>query len=115
MRSSDFSIDFGYTKSEWKIPFRIQGRTVSLKNDITFRINFTIRDTETIQRKIDDEATVTQGNLNLQLRPTISYIINERLNIQAFFERTINEPRVSNSFKRASTAAGVQVRFSLSQ
>ncbi len=115
MRSNDFSIDFGYTKSDWKIPFRVQGRTVTLKNDITFRMNFTIRDTESIQRKIEEEATVTQGNINIQLRPTISYIVNDRLNIQAFFERTINEPRVSSSFKRASTAAGIQVRFSLSQ
>ena len=115
MRSNDFSIDFGYTKSDWKIPFRVQGRTVSLKNDITFRLNFTIRDTESIQRKIEEEATVTQGNINFQLRPTVSYVVNEKLNIQAFVERTINEPRVSNSFKRASTAAGIQVRFSLSQ
>jgi cell surface protein SprA len=115
MKSNDFSIDFGYTKSNWKIPFRIQGRTVSLKNDITFRVNFTIRDTESFQRRIEEDPTVTQGNINFQLRPTISYIVNEKLNIQAFFERTINEPRVSNSFKRASTAAGIQVRFSLSQ
>ena len=115
MRSNDFSIDFGWTKSDWKIPFRVQGRTVTLKNDITFRMNFTIRDTETIQRRIEEDPTVTQGNINFQLRPTISYIVNERLNIQAFFERTINEPRVTNSFKRASTAAGVQLRFSLSQ
>jgi len=115
MRSNDFSIDFGYTKSNWKIPFRIQGRTVSLKNDITFRVNFTIRDTESFQRRIEEDATVTQGNINFQLRPTISYIVNEKLNVQAFFERTINEPRVSNSFRRASTAAGIQVRFSLSQ
>ncbi len=115
MRSNDFSIDFGYTKSEWRIPFRVQGRTVTLKNDITFRLNFTIRDTESIQRKIDEDATITEGNINFQLRPTISYIVNERLNVQAFFERTINEPQVSNSFDRASTTGGIQIRFSLSQ
>ncbi|MEQ9426448.1 MAG: cell surface protein SprA [Cyclobacteriaceae bacterium] len=115
MRSQDISFDFGFTKSDWKWPFRIQGRTMTVENDITYRMNFTIRDTESIQRKIGEEATVTQGNINIQLRPTISYMVNEKLNIQAFFERTINEPRVSNSFRRSNTSAGIQVRFSLSQ
>ncbi|MDA1119436.1 MAG: cell surface protein SprA [Bacteroidetes bacterium] len=115
MRSSDVSLDFGWTKADWKFPFKIQGRTITVKNDITFRMNFTIRDTQSLQRRIDEDATITQGNINIQLRPTISYLVNEKLNVMAFFERSINEPRVSNSYKRANTSAGIQVRFSLSQ
>jgi len=114
-RSSYISLDFGWTKADWKFPFKVQGRTVTIKNDITFRMNFTIRDTQSIQRRIEKDATITQGNINIQLRPTISYLVNEKLNVQAFFERSINVPRVSNSYKRANTAAGIQVRFSLSQ
>ncbi|MEQ6118517.1 cell surface protein SprA [Reichenbachiella sp. MALMAid0571] len=115
VRSSDISFDFGTTKKDWKIPFKVQGRTISIKNDVTFRMTFTVRDTKTIQRKIDDVTTITAGNINYQLRPTVNYVANEKLNITMYFERNINQPRVSNSYNRATTAFGVQMRFSLAQ
>ncbi|MEQ9285336.1 MAG: cell surface protein SprA [Cyclobacteriaceae bacterium] len=114
-RNSEISFDFGTTKKDWKFPFKVQGRTMTIKNDIQFRLTFTVRDTKTIQRKIDDVTTITAGNINYQLRPTVSYVANEKLNITMYFERNINQPRVSNSYNRATTAFGVQMRFSLAQ
>lgn len=122
--SNDILIDFGFTKANMKLPFRFQGRTVTLKNDLTFRMGLTIRDTKTVQRKLsadtnddstDSDNVVTSGNINFQLRPTVNYVVNQRLNLQLYFERNINEPRVSNSFRRATTAFGTKITFSLSQ
>ncbi len=115
MNSNDLVLEFGYTKADFKLPFRVQGRTVTLKNDLTFRMNMVIRNTKTVQRKIDDVNTITAGNINFQLRPTISYVVNKKLNLQFYFERNVNEPRISNSFKNAITAFGTQVRFSLAE
>jgi len=112
-KNSDVSFDFGYTKDNFRLPFRVQGRTVTLDNEISFRVAFTVRDSKSFQRKINDENILTNGNLNFQLRPTLNYVLNERLNLTLFFERTINEPRVSNSFRRGTTAFGGQLRFSL--
>ena len=96
-------------------PFKSQGRTIVLKNDVTFRCNLTVTDSKTIQRKIDELNTTTSGNLNFQLRPNVSYIVNQKLSIQLYYERTVNDPAVSNSFRRATTRFGGQVRFSLAQ
>lgn len=115
MTSSDISFDFGLTKEKMKIPFKVKGRTVTLNNDIQFRMTFTVRDTKTVQRKIDDVSTVTNGNINYQFRPTMSYVMNNKLNLTMYFERNINQPKVSNSFNRATTAFGFQLRFSLAQ
>lgn len=115
MTSNDLSFDFGFTKDKMKLPFKINGRTKVINNDVQFRMVFTVRDTETIQRKLDDVSTVTNGNINFQLRPTLSYAANNKLNLTMYFERNINRPRVSNSFDRATTAFGVQMRFSLAQ
>ncbi len=115
IKSNDITVDVGYTKAGMRMPFRSQGRVITLENDLSFKFTFTIRDTETIQRKIDDISTPTNGNINLQFRPQVSYVLNERLNLNVYFERTINDPLVSSSFKRSTTAAGVQVRFSLAQ
>lgn len=115
LTSKDMSVEVGYTKNNMKLPFRSQGRTIVLKNDVTFRLNVTVSNTKTIQRKISELAQVTNGNVNFQLRPNISYVVNQKLTMQAYFERTVNTPSVTNSFPRATTRFGIQIRFSLAQ
>lgn len=115
LTSKDFSVDIGYTKDNLKLPFKFQGRTIVLKNDVTFRMMVTISDTKTIQRKIAAPNVITNGNINFQLRPNVSYAVNQKLTLQAYFERTINEPFVTNSYPRSTTRFGVQLRFSLAQ
>lgn len=114
-RSRDFGFDLGYTKSGVKIPFKIQGRQSVLKNDLQLRVNTRIVDTRQIQRKIEEGSTITNGNLNIQIRPTVGYVINENLNITIYFDRTINDPKVTTAFRRSSTAFGGQLRFNLAQ
>jgi cell surface protein SprA len=113
--NKDYVFTVGFTKANMKVPFRVQGRTTSLKNDLTFRLDFNVKDAKIIQRKIDETNTITNGNISFQLRPNVSYVLNQRLNMKFYLERSINQPRVSNSFKRSTTAFGVQVRFSLAQ
>ncbi len=113
--SRDFGFDLGYTKAGVKIPFKIQGRQEVLQNDLQLRLNARIVDTRQVQRKLDEPSTVTNGNLNLQIRPTIGYVINQSLNIQIYFDRTVNDPKVTTAFRRSSTAFGGQLRFNLSQ
>lgn len=115
VNSKDVAFELGYTKNNLKLPFKSQGRTIVLKNDVTFRMNLTVTNTKTIQREIDEPARVTNGNINLQLRPNVSYVVNQKLTIQGYFERSINEPVISTSFRRTTSRFGVQVRFSLAQ
>ncbi|NJN26053.1 MAG: cell surface protein SprA [Cyclobacteriaceae bacterium] len=115
MNSNDIAVAFGFTKANLKLPFRTQGTVITLKNDLTFKFNFTLRDTKTIQRKIDEVNTVTAGNINFQLRPQLGYVLNERLNLNLYFERNINTPRITSSYKRSTTQFGIQLRFSLAQ
>jgi cell surface protein SprA len=115
LNNKDVAFELGYTKNNMKLPFKSQGRTIVLKNDVTFRMNLTITNSKTIQREIDDIARITNGNINYQLRPNISYVVNQKLTLQGYFEKTINEPQISTSFRRTTSRFGVQVRFSLAQ
>jgi len=56
---------------------------------------------------------ITNGSLQVQLRPTIDYLLNARLNLQFYFSQTITQPRVSNAFRNATTEGGIQLRYSL--
>nr|WP_301005391.1 cell surface protein SprA [Lunatimonas sp.] len=114
-KSQDFRFDLGYTKAGVKVPFKIQGRQEVLNNDLTFRVSSRVVDTRTIQRKIEEINTLTNGNLNIQFRPSVGYVVNQKLNIQFYFDRTINDPKVSTAFRRSSTAFGGQLTFNLSQ
>jgi cell surface protein SprA len=115
LTSNDISVQFGFTKANMKLPFKVQGAVITLENDLTFKFNFTLRDTKTVQRKIDEAHTITAGNVNFQLRPQLGYVLSERLNLNLYFERNINTPRITTSYPRSTTQFGVQVRFSLAQ
>ncbi|HSF55435.1 MAG TPA: cell surface protein SprA, partial [Algoriphagus sp.] len=114
-RSSDFGLTLAYTKAGVKVPFSIQGSQKVLKNDLQLRLDSKVVDVRQVQRKIDEGSTITNGNLNIQIRPTIGYVINQNLNLTLYFERTINEPRITTAYRRTSTAFGGQLRFNLSQ
>ncbi|SOD92589.1 T9SS outer membrane translocon Sov/SprA [Spirosoma fluviale] len=115
LSNKDLTASIGFTRQNVRIPFLINGAVKRLKNDLTFSCNLTLRDTRAIQRKLDAEQIITAGNVNFQLRPQVSYIVNRRLNFNFYFDRTFNDPLVSNSFRRATTSGGIQVKFNLAE
>jgi cell surface protein SprA len=122
MAVKDFVIGMGYVTNNFRLPFTVGGSRL-LKNDLTFRLDLSIRENVTTQRNIveDDagrevsENTDTNGSLQVQLRPTIDYVVDQRLNLQFFFTRTISEPKVNTSFKNTVTEGGIQLRYNLGQ
>lgn len=113
--NNDITLDVGYSKVGFKLPWKFQGRTITLENDLTMRVAASVRDSKTIQRKINDNSTVTNGNLTWQVRPTVTYKINSQLDFTFYMERNVTDPKVLSSYKRATTAFGVQLRFGLAQ
>ncbi|MDF2455535.1 MAG: sprA [Cytophagaceae bacterium] len=113
--NQDFVFGIGFVKSGVKIPkFLTKGRTKTLKNELNVRLDFTLRDTKGVQRQIEQVSTVTTGSLNWQIKPTITYNLSTRVSLQVYFERTYTNPKISSSFKRTTTSAGIQLRFTLS-
>lgn len=115
VNAKDWSLEVGYIKNNLKLPWKSQGRVVTLKNEINFRLNISVTNNQTIQRKIDEVNTITNGNINIQVRPNVSYTVNSKLNVQFYVDSNVNEPLVSNSFPRSTTRVGLKVLFNLSQ
>ncbi|HQQ95834.1 MAG TPA: hypothetical protein PLX35_01165, partial [Cyclobacteriaceae bacterium] len=115
VNAKDWSLEVGFIKNNMRMPFRDHGRVITIKNDVNFRLNLSVTNNETIQRKIDDVATITNGNINIQIRPNLSYEVNKKLQIQLYFDRNISDPLVSNSFRRATTRVGTKIIFNLAQ
>jgi cell surface protein SprA len=113
LSGKDWSFEVGFTKNNMKLPFKDQGRTITLKNDITFLMNISLSNTQTIQRKIAEESVITNGNINFQFRPNIRYVVNQKLQITAYAEHSTNEPLVTNSYPRSNTRVGFKIMFNL--
>jgi cell surface protein SprA len=133
LHTTELVIGFGYATNNLKLPFRVGGEQRVLKNNFTARLDLSIRDNITVQRSIVDvvspyQATddtpasvgrstsqITNGSKQFQLRPTIDYLLNTRLNLQLYYSQTISTPRISNAFRNSTTEGGIQLRYSLAQ
>ena len=112
--SNGVTFDFGYSKVGFKIPWRFSGRVRTLPNNITFRTSFTVRDSYTIQRRINSSSEITNGTFSYQIRPMVTYRINNQLNLTMYYDRSVTTPRFLSNFPRKTTAFGFQLRFDLS-
>jgi cell surface protein SprA len=56
----------------------------------------------------------TGGTNVISIKVSADYIINERINIKAFYDRIINKPVISSSFPTTNTNAGISLRLTLS-
>lgn len=113
LSNKDLTVAIGFTRSNLLLPISINGKRIKLPNDLRFNCNLTIRDTRTLQRKLDAETIVTQGFVNFQLRPQLSYNVSNSLSVTAYFDKMFNNPFVTNSFYRSTVMGGFQVRLTL--
>ena len=113
--NKNFTLDFGYTKTGLKLPWRVQRRTITLKNDLTIRVAASVSDSRTVQRKINDRDNITNGSRTFQMRPAITYKVSNQVDLSMYFERNVTNPKVLSSFRRSTSAFGVQLRLNLAQ
>lgn len=123
VRSTEFIIGAGYRKRGLKLlggiklpKFLSKDQTGKLDNEINFRLDFSIRDNVNANSRLDqDNNFATGGSRETNLRPTIDYFLNNRINIKLYFDQRRVKPYISSSAPTTNTRAGVQVRISLAQ
>lgn len=115
MRNTEFSLNTSYRKDGLLPSLTLFGKTIQLKNTITFRLETTVRSIRQGNRKLDSQEPQlpTGGNLNIVIKPGIDYQINTQLTVRAYVEHNRNTPLISTSFPTTFTAIGIQVQFNL--
>lgn len=89
---------------------------MSLENDVTFKLDVSVRDDATANSKLDQNSAFgTAGQKVIRINPTIDYVINSRIRASLYFEQTRNIPKIATSAPITNTRAGVQLRISLAQ
>ena len=87
-----------------------------MDNDVTIKVDFSFRDDATSNSKLDQRTSFgTAGQRVIRINPSIDYVVNNKINIQLYFEQNKNIPKISNAFPITNTRGGVRVRISLTQ
>ena len=95
---------------------RIGKNGMKLDNDVTMRLDFSLRDDATANSKLDQgTAFGTGGQRVIRIAPSIDYVLNNKINVKLYFEQNRNIPKISSAFPITNTRAGLQVRVSLAQ
>ncbi len=114
IRGKEYVIGTGYRFKNVKFPFAVGGATP--KSDLNLRVDLSLRDNATVIRKMEEQQNqVTAGQNILSIKTSADYVVNQRLNVRAFYERVVNKPVISTSFPSANTNAGISLRFTLAQ
>jgi cell surface protein SprA len=117
-RSTEYTIGLNWRKRG--VPFlqnvRIGKKGTKLDNDVTMRLDYSLRDDATANSKLDQNSTIgTAGQLVTRLAPSIDYVLNNRLNLKFYYERNSIKPKLGGTAPITTTRAGIQVRISLAQ
>jgi len=110
---TDIIFGFGYKTKNFRFPFGLFNNTI-LKNDMTFKVDFALRDNKTLIYQADVVAAqVSSGAQNITYRPSIDYAINQRFNLDIFYDSNLTRPFTSQSFNTAFTNFGVNLKLLL--
>lgn len=113
-RTTEVTVGLGYRVTGLSLPFKVKGQKKKLKNEVNMRVDVAVRDNVTINQRLDQAISQpTNGMKSIRISPSIDYIINNRMNIRFFLDRTRTIPAISSSFPITNTQGGVTLRFTL--
>jgi cell surface protein SprA len=111
---SEITIGGGYRANDILLPIKYRGKRILLENDLNFNMDFSIMDNIMIVRRLDDPVNEpVSGSLMISIKPTLDYMVNERINISLFLDHRTNKPRTSQAFPTALTDFGIRMRYTL--
>lgn len=112
VRSKEWVFGTGYTWPKLKLPFKIGGKNP--ESDLDARADVSIRDNVTVTRKIvENYSQATSGQRLVSIKTSVSYTIAQNVQVRLFFDKTITNPKISNSFRTSNANSGLAIRLSL--
>ncbi len=113
-RSTEFVIG-----ADWRVkgmPLIKKIGKMKLDNDVTFKLDFSLRDDATANSKLDQNTAFgTAGQKVINIYPTIDYVVNSRIRATLFFQQTRTIPKIATTAPITNTRAGLQLTISLAQ
>ena len=112
--SEEYVVGVGYRIKDVNFKIFSGGRGKKMTSDLDLKLDFNVMNNKTIIRKvIEDVEQITMGQQLIKIKFSADYVINQRLNIKAFYDRAITNPFISTTFPSSITNIGFSLRFTL--
>jgi cell surface protein SprA len=105
----EYMFGFGYKIPDLEVPINQRLFT----SDLNFRFDFSYIDMITNIRRISaDDIQPAAGNKSFSIKVKADYNL-DKIMLSVFYDRIMNQPRVSTSFRTVNTHIGFSLRFNL--
>ncbi|MCB0514800.1 MAG: cell surface protein SprA [Chitinophagales bacterium] len=117
MRSKEYTFGLGYKISDITLPFKNKrGDNITLKNDMNFVCEVSMRENITRSYRLNQEGNQpTAGEKTIRIAPSIDYVVNDRIKLALFYERTRRIPYTSAGFPTTNSRGGLRLSFNLAK
>ncbi len=111
--STAFIIGAGYQTKNFKLPFfKFIAKNGVLENDLRFNFDYGLQDDVVINYKLDQDTILpTQGAKTVSIFPTIDYTLNQRMNVQFYYNYRKSEPKTRNSYPVKNNRGGLKLSY----
>ncbi|MAJ90272.1 MAG: cell surface protein SprA, partial [Flavobacteriales bacterium] len=112
--SKEYVIGLGYRIKNVEFKVFSGGIGKKASSDLDLKLDFNLMNNKTVIRQlIEDVEQVTMGQQLIKIKFSADYVVNQRLNIKAFYDRVITNPFISTVFPSSITNVGFSLRFTL--
>ena len=114
MYNNEASMGLGYRFERMKLFIKTKNSQKTLNNDLNIRADFTYGKNKTILRKlIEENNQITAGQETFAIKFSADYNLSEVFIVRLFYDRLLNSPYISNSYRTTNSNFGVSFRFTL--
>ena len=113
--TSEYILGVGYRFTHMDLIIKTKNSQRAYSNDLNIRADVSYRKSKTILRQLDsDEDQLTAGQGNFTIKTYADYRLSDKFEMRVFYDRVLNDPFTSLSYRTTNSNFGVSFRFTLS-
>jgi cell surface protein SprA len=114
--NNEASLGLGYRFERMKMFIKTKNSQKTLNHDLNVRADLTYGKNKTILRKlIEENNQITAGQQSMSVKFSADYNLSEVFIVRLFYDRLLNSPFISNSYRTTTSNFGLSFRFTLMQ
>ncbi len=113
--TSEYILGVGYRFTHMDLIIKTKNSQRAYSNDLNIRADVSYRKSKTILRQLDsDDNQITAGQGNFTIKTYADYRLSDKFEMRVFYDRVLNDPFTSLSYRTTNSNFGVSFRFTLS-
>ncbi|MBO7367404.1 MAG: cell surface protein SprA, partial [Paludibacteraceae bacterium] len=114
--NNEYVVGIGYKFADLSFTIKQKNRDKKVKNDLNLRADLSLKNTQTIIRKIElAQSQSTAGDLVAALKFAADYVFSERINFRLYYDLQIRKPVITTSYPTTTSDVGIAVKILLTR